>query len=128
MNRVTLIVKLLENPNQSFFEDDICVTEVLVEFTTKHKKLNRGKNVIQISAWGEQGKKLALSYKIGDFLIVEGLISLRPLYLEHQQTSTQPKIVEITIVNFYPYLLFQEESVEEKNSNSFKLEEDNLPF
>lgn len=105
MNQITLIVKLLESPKQSFFEANICVTEALAEFTTKYKKTVLKKNIVQISAWGDQGKNLATSYKSGDFLIVEGLISLRSIYLENKKTLIAPKLVELTAINFYPYYL-----------------------
>ena len=37
MNYSTFIVKLLENPQQSSFENNIRVTEVVAEFSTKYK-------------------------------------------------------------------------------------------
>ena len=105
MNYSTFIVKLLENPQQSSFENDIEVTEVVGEFTTKYKKSNSKQKTLRISAWGDLSSNLMNFYKKGDLLVVEGIISLRKNVYPNLSNQLPQKIIEITVSNLYPYLL-----------------------
>lgn len=132
MNYSTFIIRLLENPQQSSFENNIRVTEVLAEFPTKYKKSNPSKNTIRVSAWGDLSDNLMQHFRKNDQLIIEGIISLRDNYYYNNSQQSNKKIIEVTITNFYPYSL-QNESFNTLNSfnetqKSKKDPENNFPF
>ena len=105
MNYSTFIVKLLENPQQSSFENNIRVTEVVAEFSTKYKKSNPSRNTVRVSAWGDLSDNLINHFQKNDFLVIEGILSLRDNYYYNNAQQSSKKIVEITVANFYPYFL-----------------------
>ena len=103
MNYSTFIIKLIEDPEQSSFENNIIVTEVVAQFATKYKKTIPNKNTLRISAWGDLSDNLMKHFRKNDFLVVEGIISLRDNYYFNTTQQGQKKIVEITITSLYPY-------------------------
>lgn len=132
MNYSTFIVKLLENPQQSSFENNIRVTEVVAEFSTKYKKSNPSRNTVRVSAWGELSDNLMNHFQKNDFLVIEGILSLRDNYYYNNPQQSSKKIVEITVTNFYPYFL-NPETLKELNSinvinESEKGAKNNFPF
>ena len=132
MNNSTFIIKLIEDPEQSSFENSIRVTEVVAQFATKYKKTTPNKNILRISAWGDLSDNLVKHFRKNDFLVVEGIISLRDNYYFNNAQQGQKKIVEITLTGFYPYF---SNSLEQKPLTSLnvikndktKLDE-NFPF
>ena len=132
MNYSTFIVKLLENPQQSSFENNIRVTEVVAEFSTKYKKSNPSRNTVRVSAWGELSDNLMNHFQKNDFLVIEGILSLIDNYYYNNPQQSSKKIVEITVTNFYPYFL-NPETLKELNSinvinESEKGAKNNFPF
>lgn len=116
MNFSTFIVKLIENPIQSSFKDNICLTEVLGVISTKFKKQKQKPPLIKITAWGNLSDVLMNYYQKDDLLVIEGIISLRSNF---EEIIPSAKFIEITLVSFYPY---ENEKEEEENS----LEQDRL--
>nr|UYC31358.1 hypothetical protein [Odontella aurita var. minima] len=102
MNYVNFIVKIIEKPKQSFFENNICITEVLVKLCqTKNNKLEIP---LQLSIWGNLGYDIMQYYQINDYIIIEGYISL------HENKSNNYKIknnkhIEVSVFKIYPFLL-----------------------
>lgn len=134
MNYSTFIIRLLENPQQSSFENNIRVTEVLAEFSTKYKKSNPSKNTIRVSAWGDLSDNLMQHFQKNDQLIIEGILSLRDNYYYNNSQQSNKKIIEVTITNFYPYS-FSLNNKSVNTSNSFNTTENvkkdsgnNFPF
>ena len=132
MNYSTFIVKLLENPQQSSFENNIRVTEVVAEFSTKYKKSNPSRNTVRVSAWGDLSDNLINHFQKNDFLVIEGILSLRDNYYYNNAQQSSKKIVEITVANFYPYFLNAETLKELSSINvineSEKGTKNNFPF
>ena len=102
MNYATFIVKILEKPEQSFFNDNTSVTEVLVKFS--QVKNNASKTVFQLSFWGNLAYDIAQYYRVNDYIIIEGYISLRES-LAHQSTFSVDKQVEISVFKVYPFII-----------------------
>jgi len=132
MNYSTFIVKLLENPQQSSFENNIRVTEVVAEFSTKYKKSKKSRNTVRVSAWGELSDNLMHHFQKNDFLVIEGILSLRDNYYHNNSQQSNKKIVEITVTNFYPYFLNSKTLTELNSLNviegSKKDDKNNFPF
>jgi len=102
MNYSIFIVKIIKSPEQSFFEDDTSVTEVLVQFP---QFLNKNySDIFQISVWGSLAHDVAQYYKLNDYLIIEGSLSLRE---NHSDTFRikKDKQLEFTVLKLYPFLL-----------------------
>ena len=74
MNYVSLIVKLIGKPKQSFFDDNVSVTEVMAKFSQLQK--NRDRIVVKTWYWGNLAYDIVQYYQINDYIIVEGYTSL----------------------------------------------------
>jgi|TARA_B110000444_G_C18844636_1_gene601108 single-stranded DNA-binding protein len=122
MNYSIFIVKIIQNPEQSFFEDDTSVTEVLVQFP---QFLNKNYlDIFQISVWGNLAHDVAQYYKINDYLIIEGSLSLRENHSTNFGTK-KDKEIEFTVSKLYPFLLKNKKSTDISNLN---LKQTDLPF
>ena len=102
MNYATFIVKIIEKPEQSFFNDNTSVTEVLVKFSQIKK--NTSKTVFKLSFWGNLAYDVSQYYRVNDYIIIEGYISLRES-LDDQSTSSVDKQVEISVFKIYPFII-----------------------
>ena len=97
-NYIGSIVKILETPNQKFFNNNISVTKFRVQLPQV-----RNTKVVNLVFWGNLARDVANYYKINDYILIEGYLSLT-----QQQTS---KKVEITVLKVYPFLLSYNRSV-----------------
>jgi len=102
MNYVSFIVKLIGKPEQSFFEDNISVTEIIAKLSQTRK--NNSDITVQLSVWGNLAYDIIQYYKINDYIIIEGYISLTDLFSE-PENSSKDKQVEISVFKIYPFLL-----------------------
>ena len=75
MNYSTFVVRLVQQPKQNFLKDNISVVETYVKFVPTRQK--KSIEVFKISVWGKLAEDLMKYYKINDYLIIEGYISLR---------------------------------------------------
>ncbi len=100
MNTSIFIVKLISPPIQSFFIGDISIVELIVEFPKAKKKSFQD---IRLSIWGDLGGDISKYYQIGDYVIVEGFLSLRT----NISRITLDKEPEFTIIKIYPFLLIE---------------------
>jgi hypothetical protein len=102
MNYSIFIVKVVQGPEQSFFDDETTVTEMLVQFPQYLSK--DFSEIFQISIWGNLAHDAAKYYSINDYLIIEGYLSLRDNIL-FNQTLEIDKHIEFTVMKLYPFLL-----------------------
>lgn len=100
MNYVNFIVKIIGKPEQSFFENKICITEVLVKLCQTKK--NKLEIPLRLSIWGNLGYDIIKYYKIDDYIIIEGYISLRENIFD---SSTSDKQIEVSVFKCYPFFL-----------------------
>ncbi len=99
MNTSIFIVKIISQPIQSFFIGDISIVELIVEFPKVKKK--KSFQDIRLSIWGDLGGDICKYYQIGDYVIVEGFLSLRT-NISNSSLDTES---EFTVIKFYPFLL-----------------------
>ena len=102
MNYSSLIVKIIKNPEQSFFKGGISLTEFPVQLSKIRK--NNIEIIIQVSAWGKLGEDIMQYYQINDYIIIEGYIALRDINSDSSLNSLNRQI-EISIFKIYPLLL-----------------------
>lgn len=98
-NYIGGIVKILELPKQKILKNNILVTQ----FRAQMSQL-RNTRIITLTFWGNLARDVTTYYKIDDYLIIEGYISLRE---KKNSTSTisKSKKVEVTVLKVYPFLL-----------------------
>lgn len=97
-NYIGSIVKILETPNQTVFNNNIPVTQF-------RAKLPQFKNntIVNLTFWGNLALDVANYYNINDYILIEGYLSIRNKPIS--QNLKNLKKVEITVLKVYPYLL-----------------------
>lgn len=101
MNHSILIVKVIAPPKQSFVQDSIPVTEILVKFPTIKQKKNCN-DIFTISIWGNLSYDALKNYSISKYIVIEGYISIYDNILT-LQNSQKIKQIKISVSNMYPY-------------------------
>jgi len=102
MNYTSFIVKIVGKPEQSFFHDGTSVTEMLVKFPPIRNI--KTTDIFQITIWGTLAYDVIKYYKINDYIIIEGYISLRES-ISNNFSFPNDKQVEISVFKIYPFLL-----------------------
>jgi cytochrome c oxidase subunit IV len=101
MNYVNFIVKIIGKPEQSFFKDDICITEVIVKVSQNKK--TQHEIPFRLSIWGNLGYDVMQYYQINDYIIIEGYLSLRENIFDNSRLKK--KQLEVSVFKIYPFLL-----------------------
>ena len=93
------MIKIIEKPEQSFFDNDISVTEMIAKF---YQFRDNSYNICKLSIWGNLSYDVMQYYQINDYLIVEGYISRRDESFEEYNITTE---IEISVFKIYPFAL-----------------------
>tara|TARA_B100000767_G_scaffold246494_1_gene246113 strand:+ start:3698 stop:3991 length:294 start_codon:yes stop_codon:yes gene_type:complete len=93
------MVKVIGKPEQSFFDNDISVTEMIAKF---YQFRDNSYNICKLSIWGNLSYDVMQYYQINDYLIVEGYISRRDESFEEYNITTE---IEISVFKIYPFAL-----------------------
>ena len=96
MNYSTFIVKIIKKPVQSFFKNNISLTEFVGQFPQVRTKNSR--NTIRLTVWGNLSYDVLKYYKLNDYVVIEGYVSSRT-------NSRNNKQSEISVFKIYPFLL-----------------------
>jgi len=102
MNFSAFIIKIIDQPEQSFFKEGIAVTEIRVKFTGNKITINSN-NTFNISIWVKSSFDITKNkdYKINDYFIIEGYISLRDNH-SNIKTDSRSKHIEVSVLKIYP--------------------------
>jgi hypothetical protein len=92
------IVKILEKPKQINYSSKISVTKVRVQFPQF-----RNTSIVHLTFWGESAITVAEFYKLNDYILIEGYVSIRKKKLPESYSIS--KKVEISVFKVYPVLL-----------------------
>ena len=101
MNHTILLVKIITPPIQSSFEDGFYVTEMQVKFPAIKTKVNCN-DVIHLSIWSNLSSDAIKYYKVNQYILLEGYISIRENLLNLSKYSNS-KQISISVVNLYPF-------------------------
>jgi hypothetical protein len=93
------IVKILETPYQSFKNDQ----KVMITFRAEVSQ-NRNNKIIYLVFWGNLGHEVKNFYKINDYILIEGYISVQ-ITQRMSMLTRNPKRITITVLKVYPFLL-----------------------
>lgn len=100
MNNSIFILKLIEEPSQNFYKNQVKLVELKAIFPYFRQQTRFDK--INLLVWGNLGDDLAKYYRKGDYIIAEGYITtaskLNTLNLEKKERKT----VEFTVLKIYP--------------------------
>lgn len=98
-NLVGGIVKILETPKQKNFHSNIQVTKFRVQFPQVRRT-----SLVYLTFWGNLAVDTANYYKVNDYILIEGYISVKDKQPFNNLTFKSKKI-EITVLKIYPFLL-----------------------
>jgi hypothetical protein len=93
------IVKILETPRQNFITDQTSVITFRVELPE-----NRKNKIITLKFWGNLGHDVKNFYKVNDYILTEGYISLQSQQNIKTLTKNSKQVV-LTVLRVYPILL-----------------------
>lgn len=103
MNYVNFIVKIIEKPRQQVFNDEICVTRFIAEVPTTNTE--KFEPIIQITFWSGYADNISKYFFIGDYIIIEGYISLRDKNFT-EKNLFKTKQIEISVFKVYPFFIY----------------------
>ena len=95
-NYVGGIVQILETPKQK----NIKSNTINIQFRAKFSNAQ----IVYVNAWDDLANEVISSYKMNDYIIIEGYISFRNKQISELMIFKVKK-VEITIFRVDPYLL-----------------------
>ena len=98
-NLISGIAKILETPKNKSFNSDLPNTQFRVQFPQV-----RNTSVVYLTFWGNLARDVANYYKINDYILIEGYISLRDRD-NFNKIISKSKKVEITVLKVYPFVL-----------------------
>lgn len=98
-NLISGIAKILETPKNKTLNSDVPTTQFRVQFPQV-----RNSSVVYLTFWGNLARDVANYYKINDYILIEGYISLRDRY-DSNKIISKSKKVEITVLKVYPFVL-----------------------
>ena len=102
MNYSSFIVKIIENPIQTFFDNTNSVTKLIVQIP--QLKNNADSTIMKVTIWGKLGYEILKYYQINDYIIIEGYLSIRENSF-NQVASRSSKKVEMSVYKIYPFIL-----------------------
>lgn len=93
-NYIGCIVKILEIPRQTLVQKNIVTTKFRVQLPQIR---NQSTTIAKLTFWGNLARDVLEYYKVNDYIIIEGYLSIAK--------RKKSKKVEITVLKAYPFLL-----------------------
>lgn len=94
-NVISGIVKILENPRQTLINKVVPV----IKFRAQFPQLDPNE-IVDLIFWGNLGKDVIDYYKINDYIIIEGYLSI-----QNNELFQKPQKIQIIVLKIYPLLL-----------------------
>ena len=94
------MIKIIGKPEQSFFDNNISVTELKAKF---YQHQENSYSICKLSIWGNLSYDVMHYYQLNDYLIVEGYISRRNFKKDNIRSE-----IEICVFKIYPFALNNE--------------------
>jgi hypothetical protein len=98
-NYIGGVIKILESPKQKILKNNILLTKFRAQIPQ-----SRNSRIVTVTFWGNLARDVITYYKLNDYLIIEGYISVRDKKNSNLLTLKSKK-VEITVLKVYPFLL-----------------------
>ena len=105
-NYIGGVVKILETPKQPRVKNK---NIVVIKLRAQIPQL-RNSRLVTLAFWGNLARDILTYYKVNDYLLIEGYLSLRNKTISPARNQ-KPKKVEITVLKVYPVLLNYNRSI-----------------
>ena len=92
-------MKILEVPKQKIVNNNISVIKVRAQFPQF-----RNVRIINLIFWGNLTRDIINYYKVNDYVLIEGYLSL-PDKQTSDMINQSLKKIEITVLKIYPFIL-----------------------
>ena len=92
------IVKILENPIQSFINQKTLITTFQVEIPQI-----RQNRILSLIFWGNLAQEVKNYYQVNDYILIEGYISINKKNFDPLNKNL--KKITVTVLKVYPFLL-----------------------
>jgi len=102
MNSCNLLVKLLSFPYQTYFNENISVVQVQVQFANLRNRQHNDQ--FEIFFWGALGVVFMEYYREGDFVIIEGCLSFDKV----QKKDRFEKNSQFLVLRIFPFILVED--------------------
>jgi hypothetical protein len=93
-NYIGCIVKILESPRQKTVQKNIKMTQFRAQLPQIR---NKNMTIAKLKVWGNLGRDIVEYYKVNDYIIIEGYVSI--------SKKKKSKKVELTVLKAYPFSL-----------------------
>lgn len=93
------MVQIISIPKQCSPRSDIYLVEILVQLAKFRKR--KGFNEFKIYIWGDLGENVVKHFRVGDYIIIEGILSFLPI----DSNNCLQKQLKFTVLNICPFLL-----------------------
>jgi hypothetical protein len=93
-NYFVCIVKILETPRKKSAQNNTVMTQFRVQLPQFRNQI---KQIAKLKFWGNLGRDVLDYYKVNDYIIIEGYLSIAK--------KKKSKKIEITVLKVYPFLL-----------------------
>ena len=103
LNYFSGIVKILESPKQTLFNDKYYIVEFRALMPQSRK--NRKSKVISLVFWNSLKRDLKNYYQMNDYILIEGYVSIKISNNNNDLINRNLKKVTITVLKVYPFLL-----------------------
>ena len=103
MNYVSCIIQILEIPTIELYENEIDIIKLRVQLPYVRKK-RQSPIIVYSIIWGDSVYDIINYYRINDYALVEGYISIS------SNNQNKQQIITINIIKFYPFLFTLESS------------------
>ena len=102
LNHFSGVVRILEVPREKNLDHKLTVLKCRVELSQ-----TRNNRIMMLNVWSQFAKGILENYTIGDYILVEGYLSLKIPSKKRLsiKTSKTAKKAEISVVKVYPYIL-----------------------
>ncbi len=94
-NYIGSVVKILEKPIQTVINDKIVKTDFRVQLVHI-----RNLQLAHLTLWGNLGHNIINDYKVNDYMMIEGYLSL-PNKINNKLLKRQLRKAQITVVKVY---------------------------
>ena len=98
-NLVSGVVKILETPRQTLVNKTVSITEFRVQVPQF-----KNSQIIDVVFWDNLGKDVMSYYKLNDYIIIEGYLSIQNSD-DSNLVTLKSKRIQITALKVYPFLL-----------------------
>ena len=104
-NYIGGVIKILETPKQKFLKNNILVTRFRAQMPQR-----RNTRIVTLTFWGTLSRDIVTNYKVNDYVLIEGFLSIRNKKSSNLKLLKSKKI-EITVKKAYPFFLSSNPSI-----------------